>query len=60
MQDHTMQDDIKMFARALRSRLGTGAQSYALDHAARLEECGDRQGHQVWREVAETVARLPE
>ncbi|MGP1396644.1 MAG: hypothetical protein ACTS3R_14135 [Inquilinaceae bacterium] len=54
----TLNDDIRLYARAFSARRGTLAGKDALDRAAELAQCGDFEGYEVWRQVAQEVDQL--
>ena len=53
-----MDDDSKLFSRALSGRPGDGAQAYALNRSTVLKACGDGEGARVWHAVAVAMCDL--
>jgi hypothetical protein len=51
------QDAIRIYARACRSWYGSRARKMALTRAHELQQRGDLEGAQVWRELADEIER---
>jgi hypothetical protein len=51
----TLDDAIKMYARACRSWYGTGASRRVKEKASSLAEQGDLEGQRVWNAVAAEI-----
>jgi hypothetical protein len=51
------QDAIRIYARACRSWYGSRARKMALTRAHELQQRGDLEGSQVWRQLADEIER---
>ncbi len=54
----TLDEAVEIYAKVLRHRYGPKAENYARERAASFKQRDDREGDQIWSQVADLVVQI--